>query len=77
VIGVVIHDLIGPGPAWWTIAIIIVAALTIGAYAMKINYAAFVTCLVIGIVQVYALASGDLDTTLLYRLAEKRRRPAQ
>jgi len=70
VIGVVIHDLIGPGPAWWTIAIIIVAAFTIGAYAMKINYAAFVTCLVIGIAQVYALAGGDLDTTLLYRLAE-------
>jgi hypothetical protein len=70
VIGVVIHDLIGPGPAWWTIAIIIVAVLTIGAYAMKINYAAFVTCLVIGIAQVYALAGGDLDTTLLCRLAE-------
>jgi uncharacterized membrane protein YccC len=77
VIGVVIHDLIGPGPAWWTIAIIIiiiiiiiVAAFTIGAYAMKINYAAFVTCLVIGIAQVYALAGGDLDTTLPYRLAE-------
>jgi len=37
---------------------------------MKINYAAFVTCLVIGLAQVYALAGGDLDTTLLYRLAE-------
>jgi uncharacterized membrane protein YccC len=70
VIGVAIDDLIGPGPAWWTIAIIIVAAFTIGAYAMKINYAAFVTCLVIGIAQVYALAGGDLDTTLLCRLAE-------
>ena len=70
VIGVVIHDLIGPGAAWWTIAIIIVAALTIGAYAMKISYAAFVTCLVISLAQVYALAGGDLDTTLLYRLAE-------
>jgi uncharacterized membrane protein YgaE (UPF0421/DUF939 family) len=70
VIGVVIHDLIGPEPAWWTIAIVIVAAVTIGAYAMKINYAVFVTCLVIGIAQVYALAVGDLDTTLLYRLAE-------
>jgi uncharacterized membrane protein YccC len=70
VLGVVIHDLTGPGAAWWTIAIIIVAALTIGAYAMKISYAAFVTCLVISLAQVYALAGGDLDTTLLYRLAE-------
>jgi uncharacterized membrane protein YccC len=69
-IGVVIHDLVGPEPAWWTIAIIIVAALTIGAYAMKINYAVFVTCPVIGIAQVYAPAGGDLNTTLLYRLAE-------
>jgi hypothetical protein len=70
VIGVVIHDLIGPEAAWWTIAIIVVAALTIGAYAIKASYAVFVTCLVISLAQVYALAGGDLNTTLLYRLAE-------
>ena len=70
VIGVVIHDLIGPEPAWWTIAIIVVAALTIGAYAIKASYAVFVACLVISLAQVYALAGGDLSTTLLYRLAE-------
>jgi len=70
VIGVVIHDLIGPEPAWWTIAIVIVAALTIGAYAIKASYAVFVTCLVISLAQLYALETGDLSTTLLYRLAE-------
>ena len=66
-IGVVIHDLIGPEPAWWTIAIVIVAALTIGAYAIKASYAVFVTCLVISLAQLYALETGDLSTTLLYR----------
>jgi len=43
----------------------------VGAYFITVNYAAFVTCLVITLAQLYALtAPGGLDILLAYRLGE-------
>jgi Fusaric acid resistance protein-like len=70
--GLGLHHLIGSGQAdpWGTLAVI-VAAMTVGAYFISVNYAAFVACLVIALAQVYAYAApGGLDTLLAYRLAE-------
>jgi uncharacterized membrane protein YccC len=69
VLGIGIHHLLGPGHSWWTL-VIIVGALTIGAYNYSISYPAFVTFLVIALAQLYALDGEKLDTTLLYRLGE-------
>ena len=72
VIGIALHHLIGSAQAdpWGTLAVIVVA-MSIGAYFITVNYAAFVTCLVITLVQLYALTTpGGLDTLLAYRLAE-------
>jgi uncharacterized membrane protein YccC len=72
VIGIALHHLIGSAQAdpWGTLAVIVVA-LSIGAYFITVNYAAFVTCLVITLVQLYALTTpGGLDTLLALRLAE-------
>jgi uncharacterized membrane protein YccC len=72
VIGIAVHHLIGPAQAdpWGTLAVI-VAALSIGAYFITVNYAAFVTCLVITLAQLYPLtAPGGLDVLLAFRLAE-------
>jgi uncharacterized membrane protein YgaE (UPF0421/DUF939 family) len=72
VIGMALHHLIGSAQAdpWGTLAVIVVT-LSIGAYFITVNYAAFVTCLVITLVQLYALTTpGGLDTLLAYRLAE-------
>ena len=53
-----------------TLAVIVVA-MSIGAYFITVNYAAFVTCLVITLAQLYALTMpGGLDTLLAFRLAE-------
>ena len=72
VIGIALHHLIGSAQAdpWGTLAVIVVA-MSIGGYFITVNYAAFVTCLVITLVQLYALtAPGGLDALLAYRLAE-------
>jgi hypothetical protein len=72
VIGIALHHVIGSAQAdpWGTLAVIVVA-LSIGAYFITVNYAAFVTCLVVMLTQVYPLtASSGLDTLLAYRLAE-------
>jgi hypothetical protein len=55
---------------WGTLAVIVVA-MSIGAYFITVNYAAFVTCLVITLVRLYAFtAPGGLDILLAYRLGE-------
>jgi hypothetical protein len=67
-----LHHLIGSAQAdpWGTLAVIVVA-LSIGAYFITVNYAAFVTCLVIMLAQLYPLtAPGGLDALLAFRLAE-------
>jgi uncharacterized membrane protein YccC len=72
VIGILSHHLIGSAQAdpWGTLAVIVVA-LSIGAYLITVSYAAFVTCLVITLTQLYTLtAPGGLDTLLAFRLAE-------
>jgi hypothetical protein len=72
VIGIALNHLIGSAQAdpWGTLAVIVVA-LSLAAYAITVSYAAFVTFLVITLVQVYALtAPGGLDALLAYRLAE-------
>jgi uncharacterized membrane protein YccC len=72
VIGIALHHLIGSAQAdpWGTLAVIVVA-LSIGAYFISVNYAAFVTCLVIMLAQLYPLtAPGGLDVLLAFRLAE-------
>ena len=72
VIGIAVHHLIGSAQAdpWGTLAVIVVA-LSVGAYFITVNYAAFVTCLVIALVQLYSLTTpGGLDTLLAFRLAE-------
>jgi uncharacterized membrane protein YccC len=72
VIGIALHHLIGSAQAdpWGTLAVIVVA-MSIGAYFITVNYAAFVTCLVVTLVQLYALtAPGGLDILLAYRLGE-------
>ena len=72
VIGIALHHLIGSAQTdpWGTLTVIVVA-MSIGAYFITVNYAAFVTCLVITLVQLYALTTpGGLDTLLAYRLAE-------
>jgi uncharacterized membrane protein YccC len=72
VIGIALHHLIGSAQAdpWGTLAVIVVA-LSIGAYFITVNYAAFVTCLVIMLAQLYPLtAPGGLDALLAFRLAE-------
>jgi uncharacterized membrane protein YccC len=72
VIGIALHHLIGSAQAdpWGTLAVIVIA-MSIGAYFITVNYAAFVTCLVITLVQLYALtAPGGLDILLAYRLGE-------
>jgi uncharacterized membrane protein YccC len=71
-IGIALHHLIGSAQAdpWGTLAVIVVA-MSMGAYFITVNYAAFVTCLVITLVQLYALtAPGGLDILLAYRLVE-------
>jgi uncharacterized membrane protein YccC len=72
VIGLALHHLIGSAQAdpWGTLAVIVVA-MSMGAYFITVNYAAFVTCLVIALVQLYALtAPSGLDILLAYRLGE-------
>lgn len=69
VLGLGIYHLVGPEHPWWTL-LVIVGALTIGAYTISASYPVFVTCLVIALAQLYATAGGSLDTTLLYRLVE-------
>jgi uncharacterized membrane protein YccC len=72
VIGIALHHLIGSAQAdpWGTLAVIVVA-MSMGAYFITVNYAAFVTCLVVTLVQLYALtAPGGLDILLAYRLGE-------
>jgi uncharacterized membrane protein YccC len=75
VIGIALHHLIGSAQAdpWGTLAVIVVA-MSMGAYFITVNYAAFVTCLVITLVQLYALtavtAPGGLGILLAYRLGE-------
>jgi uncharacterized membrane protein YccC len=75
VIGIALHHLIGSAQAdpWATLAVIVVA-MSAGAYFITVNYAAFVTCLVITLVALTALtaltAPGGLDILLAYRLVE-------
>ena len=72
VIGIALHHLIGSAQAdpWGTLAVIVVA-MSVGAYFITVNYAAFVTCLVITLTQLYALtAPSGLDMLLAYRLGE-------
>lgn len=69
VLGIAIHQLTGQTHPWWTLTIILLA-LTIGAYAISVSYPVFVTGLVIALVQLYALAGGNLNILLVHRLAE-------
>jgi hypothetical protein len=72
VIGIALHHLIGSAQAdpRGTLAVIVVA-MSVGAYFITVNYAAFVTCLVITLVQLHAFtAPGGLDILLAYRLGE-------
>ena len=72
VIGLALHHLIGSAdPGSWATLTVVIVAMSIGAYFILINYAVFVTCLVITLAQVHAFTTpGGLDILLAYRLAE-------
>lgn len=70
ILGIALHDLIGPGHVLWSLVVITVA-ISIGAWGMQRNYAIWVTGLVTALVQLYSFTSpGNLSWLLTQRLID-------
>ncbi len=70
VLGIALHDLIGPTHVLWSLAVIVVA-VSVGAWGMQRQYAIWVAGLVTALVQLYGFTTpGSLDVLLAQRFVD-------